>query len=70
MVAESGNKRKISTVELLLAVILFLLTIVAITPPKQTPSKESVVQVQKSDDTHLAVNRVDFYANGFLLPQE
>jgi len=74
MVAESGNKKKISMVELLLAVILFLLTIVAITPPKQTPSKESVVQVQKSDDTHLdthlVVNRADFYANGFLLPQE
>ncbi len=69
MVAESENKRKITPVELLLAVILFLLSIIAITPPKQTPSKESVTQIQKIDDKHLIASQTDLN-KGFLLPQE
>lgn len=69
MVAESENKRKITPVELLLAVILFLLTIIAITPPKQTPSKESVTQIQNYDSKYLVVGQTDSH-DRFLIPQK
>lgn len=65
MDAESEDKRKINMVELLLAFILFLLTIIAITPPKQTLSKESVTQIQKSEDKHLIASQTDFGNIGF-----